>query len=104
VIFIFVFIVPNVFFYWKKSGDSELFHQKVTEDYQICEERAERDSLDTRWCDEIRSASREIFSAAGSSNDIFLLMSLSQPILFVLIMGVGNLRKQVEELKEKINA
>jgi hypothetical protein len=103
-IFIFVFILPNVFFYWKSSSDSEVFHQRVTEDHQFCVRRAERDSLDTRWCDEIRSASRETFSATKNSNDIFLLMSLFHPVLFVLIMSIRNLGKQIEELKEKINA
>lgn len=103
-IFIFVFIVPNIFFYYKSIENRDLFYQYARENRQICVQRAEEDSLNKRWCDEIYSASKDNYSSTENSHDILLLMSLFQPILFVLIIGFGNLRKQVEELKEKINA
>ncbi|HQU85572.1 MAG TPA: hypothetical protein PKY59_20730 [Pyrinomonadaceae bacterium] len=102
-IFIFVIILPNLFFNYFDREDKELFYERVNKEEEICLQRAERDSLDKKWCSEIRKASITNFQTTIFSQNTRNLMLFLQPILFVLLISQYNLRKEVEELKQKIN-
>lgn len=102
-IFIFVFILPNLFFHYFDREDKKLFYERVNQEEEICLQRVERDSVDKRWCGEIRKASVTNFQTTVFSQNTRTLMLFLQPILFVLLISNSNLKKEVEELKEKIN-
>lgn len=103
VTFVGIFIVPNLVFHYFSRESDQMFYEQVREDYEICMQRAEQDSRDKVWCGEIKDAARLSYSMNRSSNNFYLLL-MFQPLLFVLLLGIRNLRKEVEELKEKINA
>lgn len=103
VIFIFIFIVPTMLQIYFDQRRSEDFDKWANEKHEICVQRAERDSIDKRWCDEIRSTAKVTYNSAVNSSNNDLLLRIFQPLLFVLLIGMMNLKKQVEELKEKIN-
>lgn len=101
-IFIIVFILPNSFFYYSNSENDEIFYRRVNEDNEICRKRAKEDSRETIWCDEIKKSATLVYREARKSNSFYLLI-MFQPLFFVLIISLNYLRKQVEELKEKID-
>ena len=101
--FIFVFILPYGFFYYTSANTREKFYERVNEDHRICIERSERDSEDTDWCDRIKSASVTNFDLTNNSHETFPWLLFFLPVLFVLIISIGSLRKQIEEIKEKID-
>ena len=100
--FIFIFIVPNTLFYRFSRENDEMFYKWLAEDNEVCRQRAKEDSREKIWCDEIRKAATLSYRESRSSNNFFLLI-MFQPILFVLLTSLYNLRKQVDELKEKID-
>lgn len=79
----------------------EMFHRHAREDHQACRESALQASRDGVWCDEIRDGAKLAYSAAEGSNQLSQLLIMIQPLLFVLFISIYNLRKQVEEIKEK---
>ncbi len=101
--FIFIFIVPNALYHYFSLENDKLFYKHVSEDEEICYQRAKRDSVDTRWCSEISNAAQLAYSRSSRGFNISHLLLLISPLLFVLIIGIGNLRNQVEELKEKVD-
>lgn len=103
VIFIFIFIVPTLLQTYFNRSESESFNEWANEDHEICVQRSERDTIDKRWCDEIRSTAKMTYNSAVNSSNNDLLFRIFQPLFFVLLIGMMNLKKQVEELKEKIN-
>ena len=100
----FIFIVPLVSVNYFKQQDREIFNERVREDHEMCYQNAKRDNVDPRWCGEIRDAARLAYNESTSSINVSHLLLFLGPLLLVLIMSIGNLRKQVEELKEKIDA
>ncbi|HMS39015.1 MAG TPA: hypothetical protein PKE69_02230 [Pyrinomonadaceae bacterium] len=99
-IFVFVFLVPTLVLHYFKQADAEQFNKWVNEDNETCYQRAKRDSVDKDWCNEIRNATKLTYNSAVNSSNTNLVLMLFQPILFVLIIKVANLRKQIEELKK----
>lgn len=102
-IFIFIFILPHLFLYFMGRDNNKIFYERVNEDHRICLERAGRDGVDARWCDQIRSASVHNYHSTNTSQNIFPLLLYYSPLLFVLLITTGKLRRQVEELKEKLD-
>jgi hypothetical protein len=102
VVFILVFIVPNLFFYYYSKESAETFHRRIAEDNETCWQRAKEDSRETIWCDEIEKSATSAYREARNSNNFYLL-PMFQPLLFVLLISLYILRKQVDELKEKID-
>ena len=98
-----IFIIPNLLFHYFQSNDREVFYRHLAEDNETCRQRAKEDSRETIWCDEIQKAAALTYSETRSSNNTNLLLLMFQPILFVLLFSLYNLRKQVDELKEKID-
>jgi len=103
VLFVLLVIIPSSIFYYFKRSDAAQFNQWVNEDNERCYERAKRDSVDKEWCNEIRSASKLTYNEAVSSSNPNLVLMIFQPLLFVLLITVHNLKKQVEELKKSEN-
>jgi hypothetical protein len=103
VIFIFVFIVPQALFHYFDKEDRKIFYEYLDQDNEICYQRAERDKIEKSWCYEIRKASLTNYGMTENSQNTRILLLLFQPILFVLLISIRNLRKEVDELKEKIN-
>src|SRR5215203_4985798 len=100
---IFILIVPIFFVNYFILDNDEVFYQRLREDNEICYERAKRDGVETRWCNEIRDAAKLAYSDSTRANkDSFLLLFIA-PLLFALVVYVANLRTQVEELKAKID-
>jgi hypothetical protein len=83
--------------------NEQVFYERLREDNEICYQRAKRDSVDTRWCDEIEKAANLAYreSQRGSGTSFTLLILLAG--FFAQSVAIVNLRKQVDELKEKIN-
>ena len=100
---IFVFIAPILLFNYFRLDNIETFYERLREDNEICYQRAKRDGVDTRWCSEIRDAAKLAYSESTSASNVLLLVLFFAPLIFVLIITVGNLRTQVEELKEKLD-
>lgn len=100
-IFVVIFIVPQLLIYYFESEDKKIFYSRMERENEICYERAKRDSAYTEFCNRIQRASEETFRSSRSKNNFYLLMF--SPILFVLVIAIWQLRKQIEELKEKIN-
>ena len=98
-----IFIVPQLLLHYFQDRNREMFRRHVTEDYETCRQRAERDSLGKDWCGEIRNAATLAYTNSTSANNFSTLMLMFQPLFFVLLVSVYHLRKQVDELKEKIN-
>jgi len=96
-----IFVLPNLLMHYFQHEDSEVFRQRIREDNEICRQRAKEDSRATVWCDEIKDAATSTYREMKSSNNVSLMMMMIQPLLFVLLVSQYNLRKQVEELKEK---
>lgn len=102
-LFTIVFLLPNLFFYHISSRDRDVYFERVDENQEKCLQRAKEDSVETRWCNEIKSSSELVFNAADKSFEIGLLMNLFLPVVYSLIITTKNLGKQVEELTEKLN-
>lgn len=102
VVFVFIFILPNILFYYYNSENDEIFYQRINEDNETCRQRAKEDSREVIWCDEIEKSATLAYREARNSN-IFYLLIMFQPLFFVLLISLYYLRKQVEELKEKID-
>jgi hypothetical protein len=85
------------------SDKEQVFYERLTENNEVCRQRARRDSVDTRWCDEIEKAAELAYreSQRGSGISFPLLVILA--LLLVQTVIIVNLRKQIDELKEKIN-
>lgn len=103
VIFILVFVIPTLTLQYFNRTDAGQFNKWANEDHEICVQRAKRDSVDKTWCDEIRSASKLTYNAVKSSSNTNMLLMYFQPLLLVLLLGMMNLRKQVEEIKRKMD-
>lgn len=99
---VFIFIVPTLLYHHFNEEDDEIFHQRVDEDHETCRQRAKEDSRETSWCREIKEGATLAYREARRDNSFYLLI-MFQPLLFVLLISQYNLRKQVEELKEKID-
>ena len=52
---IFVVAAPILFLRYFILNTDDVFYERAREDNEICYQRAKRDSVDTRWCDEIKS-------------------------------------------------
>jgi hypothetical protein len=78
-----------------------MFHSRMDQDNEKCYERAKRDSAYTGFCDRIESAAEETFRASSRLNNLYWLIFL--PFVFALVLTNWQLRKQIAELKEKIN-
>lgn len=100
-ILIVIFIFPSLFFCYQESEAKEIFYSRMERDNEICYERAKRDSAYAEFCNRIQSAAEETFRSSRSSNNFYLLVF--SPILFFLVIAVVQLRKQIAELKAKIN-
>jgi hypothetical protein len=101
---IFIIIVPVLLVPYFIKDNDEVFYERLKEDHETCYQRAKQDAVDTRWCNEIRDAAKlAYYESSRRDNSSFLLILLA-PLFFVLIYTVGNLKKEVNELKEKINA
>jgi hypothetical protein len=98
-----IVILPILVLNYFGERRREMFHRHVTEDHEVCRERAVRDSRETVWCDEIRDSAQLAYREAESSNNHSPLLIMIQPLLFTLIISIYILRKQVNELKEKID-
>jgi len=101
--FIVIFMFPILLIHYFQSKDSEVFHQRIREDNEICRQRAKEDSRETVWCDEIKDAAISTYREMKSSNNLSLILMMVQPLLFILLVSQYNLRKQVDELKEKLD-
>jgi hypothetical protein len=95
------FIVPNVLFGYFSLRSTEMFHQHLKENSEMCYRHAKEDGRDPDWCDETRNAATTAFRAGRSANNSQMILLMVQPILFVLFYSLYNLRKEVEELKKK---
>ena len=51
-----IFLVPILLVNYSKLENNKKFHEWLREDTETCHQRAERDAVDTRWCNEIRDA------------------------------------------------
>jgi len=98
-----IFVVPTLMLHFFNQSDDDEFYDRVRKDHETCVQRAERYSIDDRWCDEIRDASRTTYDLSSGYSRTNALLMFTQPLLFILLIGMMNLKKQVEELKEKIN-
>ena len=103
-VFITIFILSNLLFGYRSNQTKDNYFERVERNYRTCLKRAEEDSVDKRWCHEIESASVNNFYSTDNHFEISLLMNLFLPVLFGLIITTNILRKQVQELKEKIDA
>lgn len=90
-IFILVFIVPNLFFHQINSEDRDIYYKRVDRDREICLQRAKEDSVETRWCNEIKSSSELAYNSADKSFEIGLLMNLFLPVIYALLITTRNL-------------
>lgn len=100
-IFLAIFIAPKLFLNYVRSESGEVFYERLDEDAAACRARAERDSRDRVWCDEIRRSAKLAYAEGRMANDNNLLLMMFQPLLFVLVVSLYNLRKKVDGLKEK---
>ncbi len=98
-----IIILPMLLLNYFGERRNEMFRLYVTEDHEVCRERAIRDSRETVWCDEIRDGAQLAYRAAEGSTSHSQLLIMIQPLLFMLFILIYNLRKQVDELKEKID-
>ena len=99
-----IFLVPILLVNYSKLENNKKFHEWLREDIETCHQRAERDTVDTRWCNEIRDAASLAYTEATQANNDTLIVLFFAPFLLMLIINFVFLRKQVEELKEKIDA
>jgi hypothetical protein len=98
-----IVILPILVLNYFGERRREMFYRHVAEDHEVCRERAVRDSRDAVWCDEIRSSAKLAYSEAESSNNLSPMLIMIQPLLFMLFISIYNLRKRVDQLKEKID-
>lgn len=103
VVGIVIIILPILVLNYFGERHREMFYRHVTEDHEVCRESALRDSRDAVWCDEIRNSAKLAYSEAEQSNNLSTILIMIQPLLFGLFISIYNLRKQVDELKEKID-
>ncbi len=101
--FIFVFIIPGLWLLYFGNNNRNTFYERVDKDHQQCRKYAKENNVETRWCDEIKEASETNFNLSDNFFDMYLVLLIFQPVLFVLIIGLMNLKKQVEELKQNID-
>ena len=99
---VFIFIVPTLLYHHNNEKDDEIFYQRVNEDHETCRQHAKEYSRETSWCREIKEGATLAYQEARNDNSYYLIFML-QPIIFILLVSQYNLRKQVEELKEKID-
>ncbi len=100
---ILVFTAPLFFLQYVISNTDEVFYERVREDNEICYQRAKRDSVDTRWCDEISKASKLAYYESNRRRSFSFLEIIFFVLFCILAFRVVNLSRQVTELKEKID-
>lgn len=101
--FIALFIVANLVFHYLDEKNDETFYQWVKEDYESCISRAKQNSRDSEWCGEIRDAAKLSYSRATGHSNSNILLQLLMPMLFVLVVTVRNLGKEIKELKARFD-
>ncbi len=104
-IFVFVFILPNLMYYYFTEKRENTSYERISEDYETCFQRAERDKVETRWCSEIEKASTLTYKESRNADKSItkIVLQIFPMILTILIIAVFNLRKQINELKDKLN-
>lgn len=101
--FIVLFIVPNLVFHYLDQKNDETFYQWVKEDHESCITRAKQNSRDSEWCGEIRDAAKLSYSRATGHSNSNILLQLFMPIMFVLLLTIRNLGKEIKELKTRFD-
>lgn len=102
--FIAIFIVPQFGIRYYQNDDKEYFYGRMKENHETCRRYAKEDSREMFWCNEIEKAATITYRETKNSDNSRFLLLLFQPLLFVLLISLYHLGKQVKELKEKIDA
>lgn len=102
---VFFFFLPNLMYYHFSAEREETTYKRIKEDYEDCLQKAERKKVDTVFCDEIKAASNRIYDESRNAGKSIrgIVLQIFPMILAILMMAVINLRKQIDELKEKLN-
>jgi hypothetical protein len=100
--FVTIFLLPAIFFLWVSRDARHTFDETLQENRDVCISTAERENLPTELCTQAASQARETFSSATST--IWPLASILLGVNFGLFCGILGLRRQLAELKEKIDA
>ncbi len=102
-IFILVVLIPYLSVFYVSSHNEKKYFERSERDHEICLQKAERDSVETRWCSEIKSATDSAYNSADSSTETGFLMIIILPILYGLIITVRDLKEKIAELTENLN-
>lgn len=96
-----IMVIPNVLVDYFNHQTRNNFYDHLREDTEICYERAAQDNFPRTICSEIKANTKEAFlSAAEMPQFMFLAMT---GLIFGLSFGLIGLKKQIDELKEKID-
>ena len=100
-VFIFVLIIPHIFFGVSTYHLSGRYYEQAEKSRDLCIKHAKEDYLLETTCMQISSEAREAYSSATKVYNPTIIMLLG--ILFSLSLGMIALKKQIDELKEKLN-
>lgn len=106
VLFSFLFFLPNLMYYYFTEKRENTTYERIAEDYETCFQRAERDKVETRWCREIEKASKLTYTESRNADKSItnIVLQIFPMVLFILMIAVIGLRKQIEELKKSQNS
>lgn len=98
----FLIVLPNALVFYLDYDSKNTFRRYLLENEEICAQRAERDKFPVEVCNQIKTNARDTFNE--SRNFLTPTVLLFSTLIYNLaIVNVG-LRKQIDELKEKIDA
>ena len=100
--FVFILLLPNIFFLVSSHLTQNDYLEAAKESREECLEYAERDNLPVSVCLQIHRQAAQAYSAAVKF--YIVIVPLLTSFIFALTVGIINLRKQLDALKEKINS
>lgn len=99
---LFLIVLPNLFIVGLHFQTNKLFYEQLESNREVCRDRAKLYNFSDSICYEVISNSREAFSSARENYSYPFIMLTA--VVYTLTVTVLGLRKQIEELKEKIDA
>ena len=96
-----IFLLPSVINDKSVERKTDIFFERVDEDFDDCVKSANENSRDIYFCKEIKRSSELAFNSAKSVSDKYSNTSIVETVLFGLVLIVFVLRRKIQDLETK---
>lgn len=94
-----LFIIPFALNQYHQKVDKADYYSDVDEDFNLCIERAKRDSRDEYWCGEIKRSSKLAYQSATYASKDSILFIVIFTSLIILAISVRNLVNKIKTIE-----